>query len=170
MARPGQRFDLLGSGSALGAPLEGGIAVLVIEVDAEVFRLGALHLNSPSQLVLRPVFGPGNLNQIYIINKIVSFVFGRQNALSFMQKMACLYAVLRLSTTRLVYSNNIGLVCTCLDESSISLVSVVEGQIVDSFAVASQAELGDEGSVGQDLGVRGNVAHHRSLGALTRQT
>jgi len=111
----GQRFDLLGSGSALGAPLEGGVAVLVIQVDAEVCGLGALHLNSPSKLVLRPVFGPGNL-----------------------------------------------------DKSSISLVCVVEGQIVNSFAVASQAELGDEGSVGQDLGVRGNVAHHRSLGALTR--
>ena len=62
MVRPGQRFDLLGSGSALGAPLEGGVAVLVIEVDAEVCGLGALHLNSPSQLILRPVFGPGNLN------------------------------------------------------------------------------------------------------------
>merc|ERR1712135_273635 len=96
-----------------GDHLTGKVGALVASrvVDAEVCRLGALHLNSPSQLVLRPVFGPGNL-----------------------------------------------------DESSISLVSVVEGQIVDSFAVASQAELGDEGSVGQDLGVRGNVAHHRSLG------
>ena len=83
-----------------------------------------------------------------------------------MQKMACLYAVLRLSTTGLVLRKT----STCLDKSSISLVCVVEGEIVNSFAVASQAELGDEGSVGQDLGVRGNVAHHRSLGALTRQT
>ena len=61
MVRPGQRFDLLGSGSALGAPLEGGVAVLVIQVDAEVCGLGALHLNSPSKLVLRPVFGTGDL-------------------------------------------------------------------------------------------------------------
>ena len=68
MARPGQRFDLLGSGSALGAPLEGRVAILVIQVDAEVCRLGALHLNSPSKLVLRPVFGPGNL-----ISKIIFF-------------------------------------------------------------------------------------------------
>ena len=60
------------------------------------------------------------------------------------------------------------IISTCLDESSVSLVCVVEGQIVDSFAVASQAELGDEGSVGQDLGVRGNIAHNRSLRALAR--
>ena len=83
MARPGQRFDLLGSGSALGAPLEGGVAVLVIQVDAEVCGLGALHLNSPSQLVLRPVFGPGNL-----ISKIIFFNLWRQSTIGVLQNRA----------------------------------------------------------------------------------
>ena len=83
MARPGQRFDLLGSGSALGAPLEGGVAVLVIQVDAEVCGLGALHLNSPSQLILRPVFGPGNL-----ISKIIFFNLWRQSTIGVLQNRA----------------------------------------------------------------------------------